>query len=102
MTGEPVTTNPLLIMLINMTIVFVILWLIGMMIRLIHFVDPTKKKPVREAFSAPMKPATQTVPRVNEDVDLKERELVAVITTAIMAYGYRDVRIASIKKIEEK
>lgn len=102
MTGEPVTTNPFLIMLINMTIVFVILWLLGMVIRLIHFVDPTKKKPAQGTYAVPMKPATQPVPRVKEEVDIKERELVAVITTAIMAYGYRDVRIASIKKIDDK
>ena len=42
--GNPVTTNPLIIMLINMTIVFAVLIGLSFMIRLIHLVDPTKEK----------------------------------------------------------
>ena len=45
--GHPVTTNPFIIMLINMTIVFAVLMgvLMGLsaMIRLIHIADPTKE-----------------------------------------------------------
>ena len=42
--GHPVTTNPFIIMLINMTVVFAVLIGLSFMIRLIHVVDPTKKK----------------------------------------------------------
>ncbi len=42
--GHPVTTNPLIIMLINMSIVFVVLMGLSAMIRLIHLADPTKGK----------------------------------------------------------
>ena len=34
-------TNPAVIMLINMTIVFAVLALLNLFIRLIHFIDPT-------------------------------------------------------------
>lgn len=102
MNGEPVTTNPFLIMLINMTIVFGVLWLIGCIIKLIHFIDPTKKKDTEEFISvAPMQPATVVVPEDDSVDKLQEKELVAVITTAIMAYGYRDVKITSIKEIHD-
>ena len=42
--GYPVTTNPFIIMMINMTVVFAVLFGLSMMIRLIHLVDPTKKQ----------------------------------------------------------
>ena len=42
--GHPVTTNPFIFMLINMTIVFAVLIGLSFMIRLIHLVDPTKEK----------------------------------------------------------
>ena len=42
--GHPVTTNPFIIMLINMSIVFVVLIGLSLMIRLIHLADPTKAK----------------------------------------------------------
>ncbi|WIW69989.1 OadG family protein [Anaerosinus gibii] len=102
MNGEPVTTNPFLIMLINMTIVFGVLWLLGCMIKFIHFIDPTKKKNTEKIIStAPMQPATVVVSEDDLPDKLQEKELVAVITTAIMAYGYRDVRITSIKEIHD-
>ena len=40
----PVTTNPWLIALINMTIVFGVLIALGIMMSLLQVVDPTKKK----------------------------------------------------------
>lgn len=42
--GQPVTTNPLVIMLINMTIVFGVLVGLQLMVEAIHVIDPTKKK----------------------------------------------------------
>lgn len=41
--GHPVTTNPLIIMMINMTVVFVVLISLSFLIKLIHAIDPTKK-----------------------------------------------------------
>ena len=40
----PVTTNPWLIAIINMTIVFAVLIALGVLMSLIQVVDPTKKK----------------------------------------------------------
>ena len=40
----PVTTNPWLIALINMTIVFGVLIVLGMMMSVLQIIDPTKKK----------------------------------------------------------
>ena len=44
MEGQAVTTNPWLIMAINMTVVFVVLILLGILMEIVHLVDPTKKK----------------------------------------------------------
>ena len=41
---QPVTTNPFIIMCINMTIVFAVLFGLSLLIRLIHAVDPTREK----------------------------------------------------------
>ena len=40
----PVTTNPWLIALINMTIVFGVLIALGVLMSVLQIVDPTKKK----------------------------------------------------------
>lgn len=40
----PVTTNPWLIALINMTIVFGVLIALGVLMNLLQVIDPTKKK----------------------------------------------------------
>ena len=41
---QPATTNPLIIMCINMTIVFAVLIGLSFMIKFIHMIDPTKPK----------------------------------------------------------
>ena len=45
------TDNPMMIMVVNMTIVFVVLFLLGLVIELIHKLDPTKTTK-EEFFSA--------------------------------------------------
>ena len=40
----PVTTNPWLISIINMTIDFVVLAALGVLMKIIQLVDPTQKK----------------------------------------------------------
>jgi len=93
MEHSPVTTNPLIIMMINMTVVFIVLVALIYLIKLIHFFDPTKEKPapisaendeplVAVKSSAPV--ATSTVP-VPQGIS---PEVIAAISAAIAAYGF--------------
>lgn len=96
MEGQAVTTNPLLIMAINMTVVFVVLILLGVLMQIVHLIDPTKKKkeaPKTETtVAAPAAaPAAPTASVQNED------EVVAAIVGAIVAMGYSSEQIASIR-----
>ena len=95
---QPVTTNPLIIMLINMSIVFAVLIGLSIMIRLIHLVDPTKEKKEEPAAAAPAPTATPaaapvSAPAVDQNVNI------AVIAAAIAAYE-GDVRIVTIRPVE--
>ena len=88
MEGQAVTTNPWLIMAINMTVVFAVLILLGVLMQIVHMIDPTKKK--KEAPAAtPVAPANASAQ--NED------EVVAAIVGAIVAMGYSSEQIASIR-----
>ena len=96
MEGQAVTTNPLLIMAINMTVVFVVLILLGVLMQIVHLIDPTKKKkeaPKTETtVAAPAAaPAAPSASAQNED------EVVAAIVGAIVAMGYSSEQIASIR-----
>lgn len=106
MEGQPITTNPVLIMLINMTIVFGVLGSLGVVIEIIHRLDPTKKKsepaapaPVVQAASAPAPVAAAPVVDTAAQ-EMEEKTLRAVITTAIMASGHKDFEILSIRKVD--
>ena len=82
---EAVTTNPITITLINLTVVFGVLILLSLMIRLIHFIDPTKPKKVKHEAAKPAAPVAETVkPTVADGIN---EETVAVIMAAIAAYG---------------
>lgn len=93
MEHSPVTTNPLIIMMINMTVVFIVLVVLMYLIKLIHFVDPTKPKstpaqeeddePLVAVKSAPV--AAPEAPAVEEGIS---PEVIAAITAAISAYGF--------------
>ena len=94
--GQAVTTNPLLIMAINMTVVFVVLILLGVLMTIVHLIDPTKKKKEAPAATAPVTapaaaPAAPSASAQNED------EVVAAIVGAIVAMGYSSEQIASIR-----
>ena len=96
MEGQAVTTNPWLIMAINMTVVFAVLIALGILMEIVHLIDPTKKK--KEApetdttVAAPAAaPAAPTASAQNED------EVVAAIVGAIVAMGYSSEQIASIR-----
>nr|WP_127134762.1 OadG family transporter subunit [Veillonella caviae] len=43
MEGHVVTTSPWLVMAINMTVVFAVLIALGVLMKVIHWIDPTKK-----------------------------------------------------------
>lgn len=91
--------NPILITIINMVIVFAVLYVLGILIKLIHYVDPTKnksKKPVKVGKVITKKPKPIKPPVVD---NMAEKTLIAVITTSLMAYGCRDFEIKSIKKL---
>lgn len=99
MSGSPVTTDPTLIMLINMTIVFVVLYLLGLVIQLIHLIDPTKNKEQPIISELPDVSSVQQESAASAALSMEEKELAAVVTTAIMATGYQNVKINSIKKL---
>lgn len=92
MEHSPVTTNPLIIMLINMTVVFIVLVSLIYLIKLIHFVDPTKEKPkpaqVEEEeplVAVKSESAPAPLPVVAEGIT---PEIIAAISAAIAAYGF--------------
>jgi glutaconyl-CoA/methylmalonyl-CoA decarboxylase subunit delta len=90
--GHPVTTNPFIIMLINMTVVFAVLIGLSFMICLIHVVDPTKK--AEEKPTAAPTPAAAPVaaaPVADNSV------VIAVISAAVAAYGYSAANIIAIR-----
>lgn len=87
---QPVTTNPFIIMLINMTVVFIVLIALMYLIKLIHFLDPTKPKEKKAetpaVVSAPT-PAVET-PTVAANND---EEIIAAISAAISSMGVTGV-----------
>lgn len=93
MEHSPVTTNPLIIMMINMTVVFIVLVVLMYLIKLIHFVDPTKEKP-QPAQAEEEEPLVavksesepEPVPVVEEGIS---PEIIAAISAAIAAYGFK-------------
>ena len=54
MEGQAVTTNPWLIMAINMTVVFAVLIALGILMEIVHLIDPTRKKKEAPAATAPV------------------------------------------------
>lgn len=95
MEHSPVTTNPLIIMLINMTVVFIVLVSLIYLIKLIHFIDPTKE-PAQPAQSSddeepPLvavkssSPAPMPAPVVEQGIS---PEIIAAISAAVAAYGF--------------
>lgn len=98
--GQPVTTNPLVIMLINMTIVFGVLVGLQLMVEAIHMIDPTKKKkeepkaaPAPAAAPAAAAPAAAAPAADNNAV-------IAVIAAAVASYGYSSAQIIAVRPME--
>lgn len=97
--GHPVTTNPFIIMLINMTVVFIVLASLSLVIRLIHYVDPTVKKeaPKEAPKVAPEPPVETPEPVVESGVS---DEVIAVIAAALSAYGCSAGQIRAVRPID--
>lgn len=101
MEAQPATTNPFLIMLINMTIVFGVLWVLGLVMKLIYIVDPTRKKKEQEPVTVQAAPAAPVIEEaVIEQVD--DKQLVAVIMATLSAYGCGKIEITSIRPMPNK
>ena len=94
-------SNPLVIMLINMTIVFGVLGILNLFIRLIHIVDPTRKdrkkaEPVKAAAPAPAKVAAPVAAAPVVEAGISG-ETVAAIAGALAAYGIGFSQIKAIR-----
>lgn len=92
----PVTTNPWLIALINMTIVFGVLIALGVLMSLIQVIDPTKKKVTKPA-AAPAAAAPAAAPVAAPVQD--NNEIIAVIAAAVAATGCSEEQIACVRRI---
>ena len=96
MEGQAVTTNPWLIMAINMTVVFAVLIALGILMEIVHLIDPTRKKKEAPAATAPV--VTPATPVATPSASAQnEDEVVAAIVGAIVAMGYSSEQIASIR-----
>ena len=91
----PVTTNPWLIALINMTIVFGVLIALGVLMNLLQVIDPTKKKVAKPAVA--LTPAAAPVAAAQDD-----SEIIAVIAAAVAACGVSADQIACVRRIDAK
>ncbi len=92
--SQPVTTNPLLIMFINMAVVFVVLWGLSLIIRLIKIIDPTRKKP-----AADLPPAAAPAPVAAVPAPSDHSQLIAVLAAAVAATGFGAARIVAVRPV---
>lgn len=92
-------TNPVLIMVINMTIVFAVLYVLGLLIRLIHVIDPTANKGKKKsAVMSKQASRPKKIAPPKKD-DMADKTLAAIIVTSLTAYGCKNFEIKSIKKL---
>jgi glutaconyl-CoA/methylmalonyl-CoA decarboxylase subunit delta len=102
--NQPVTTNPMIIMMINMTVVFAVLWGLSLIVRFIYVVDPTRKHKFAEDASVQKKTtdAIETETPITEmaaTVSDTEEETLVLIAAALAAYGYGNAHIVSIRPV---
>ncbi|MDT8902289.1 OadG family protein [Anaeroselena agilis] len=95
--GQPVTTNPILIMVINMTVVFAVLYGLSLIIRLIKVIDPTQKKSIAKTEPAPTAAPVAAAPAAPAEAD--QGQLIAVLAAAIAATGYGAARIMAVRPV---
>lgn len=93
--SQPVTTNPFIIMMINMTVVFIVLISLSVLINVIHMIDPTKEPEVKDAGGDENEVKNETAaivarlkenpaPAVDEGIP---PEVIAAISAAIACCG---------------
>ena len=97
--SQPVTTNPLVIMLINMTVVFIVLISLSFLIRLIHAVDPTRKKEAAPAAVPAPTPVSAPVAESAPEPEGLSAEVVAAITAAVTLCGFSAGAIRTIRPL---
>jgi Na+-transporting methylmalonyl-CoA/oxaloacetate decarboxylase gamma subunit len=96
--SQPITTNPVLIALINMTVVFCVLYGLSLVVRLIKVIDPTQKKKITKERSEVLEKTVPTVAAASqpqEDYD----EMMILFTAAIAAYGYKNAKVVAIRPV---
>lgn len=93
----PVTTNPWLIAIINMTIVFGVLAALGVLMHVIQMVDPTQKKTAKPAVAPTPAAAPAAAPASAPVQD--DSEIIAVIAAAIAATGCSADQIACVRRL---
>ena len=97
---QPITTNPVLIALINMTVVFCVLYGLSFVVRLIRVIDPTQKKKIAQEESSEIEKAVvataASLPQEDHD------EMMILFTAAIAAYGYNNAQVVAIRTVSSK
>ena len=84
------TQNPIVIMLINMTIVFAVLFVLSLYIRLIHTIDPTAK-----AAAAPKAaPKAAPAPKTAAPAPVVEKGIAALATMGVGFSRVKAIRVA--------
>lgn len=95
----PVTTNPVLIAIINMTVVFAVLYGLSLVIRLIQVIDPTQKKKIAQTESPePLAQAAATLTTTSEQEE-DDDDMIILFTAAIAAYGHSGAKIVAIRPV---
>lgn len=92
----PVTTNPWLIAIINMTIVFAVLAALGVLMKVIYLVDPTRQKKTAKSVVAPTATAAPAAVAKQDD-----SEVIAAIAAAVVALGHSAEQIACVRRVSE-
>ena len=98
----PVTTNPWLIALINMTIVFGVLIALGACMALLQVIDPTKKKSSAPVAPAAAPKAAAAPAPVAAAPAQDNNEIIAVIAAAVAAAGCSADQVASVRIVGSK
>ena len=91
------TENPIVIMLINMTIVFAVLAILNVFLRVLHAIDPTFKKPEPPKAAPAPAPVAAPAPVVEPGIS---PEVVAAIAGALAAYGVGFSQVKSIRPVD--
>lgn len=93
------TENPIVIMLINMTIVFAVLAILNVFLRILHAIDPTFKKPEPPKAAPAPAPAPVAAPAPVVEPGISP-EVVAAIAGALAAYGVGFSQVKSIRPVD--